>query len=143
MGVFIVWLIILVVIILIIRIFGAWMLRINEIIELQKETLKELKKINSRNSVEEIKKEENDIVVVTLNSNEIENKSLGLTFSDETGDVVIENVINGSACDRGGLKFGDIIIALNGVSIRSTDDLTKEIKKRKNINYPTYTFRKR
>jgi len=31
---------------LIIRMFGAWMLRINEIIDLQRDTLKELKRIN-------------------------------------------------------------------------------------------------
>ena len=32
------------VMILIMRLFGAWMLRINEIIKIQKETLEELKK---------------------------------------------------------------------------------------------------
>jgi len=35
-----------VVLVLIMRMFGAWMLRINEIIDLQRDTLKELKRIN-------------------------------------------------------------------------------------------------
>lgn len=35
-------------IILIVRLFGAWMLRINEIIHLQEEILDELRKMNAR-----------------------------------------------------------------------------------------------
>jgi hypothetical protein len=34
-------------VIIIIRLFGAWMLRINEIIALQKEMLDEIKKLNN------------------------------------------------------------------------------------------------
>jgi len=44
----IVGLVIFVVIILIIRLFGAWMLRIDEVIKKQKEMLIELKKLNSK-----------------------------------------------------------------------------------------------
>jgi hypothetical protein len=36
-------------IVLVVRLFGAWMLRINEIIELQNEILEELRKMNNRN----------------------------------------------------------------------------------------------
>lgn len=39
---------ILLVIILTVRLFGAWMLRINEIIHLQEEILDELRKMNAR-----------------------------------------------------------------------------------------------
>ena len=45
----IVGLIIIVVIVFLIRAFGAWMLRIDEVIDVQKEILKELKK-HSENS---------------------------------------------------------------------------------------------
>ncbi len=34
--------------VLIIRLFGAWMLRINDVIDLQKQILSELKKINKQ-----------------------------------------------------------------------------------------------
>ena len=41
-------LLILVASIFLIRLFGAWMLRINEVIDLQKEILEELRRTNSR-----------------------------------------------------------------------------------------------
>ena len=41
--------IILVVILIVLRLFGAWMLRINEVIELQREMLEEIKKLNGPN----------------------------------------------------------------------------------------------
>ncbi len=44
---FIVGLAILAVIVLVMRLFGAWMLRIDEVIKYQKEILSELKKANS------------------------------------------------------------------------------------------------
>ncbi|GET28788.1 hypothetical protein [Prolixibacter sp. SD074] len=43
---FIIGVVLIVGIILLIRLFGAWMLRINDVINLQKEMLTELKKIN-------------------------------------------------------------------------------------------------
>lgn len=49
----IVGLIIIVVIVFLIRAFGAWMLRIDEVIYVQKEILKELKK-HSENSIQTI-----------------------------------------------------------------------------------------
>ena len=41
--------IILVIVIFIIRLFGSWMLRINDVIALQKDILSELRKINRNN----------------------------------------------------------------------------------------------
>jgi hypothetical protein len=46
--------ILLIVFILIIRLFGAWMLRIDEIIKLQKEMLLEMKKHSQQNIVTKI-----------------------------------------------------------------------------------------
>ena len=43
-----IYLIIPIVIILVLRLIGAWMFRINNVINLQKEILQELKKINSK-----------------------------------------------------------------------------------------------
>lgn len=48
MGEFIIILIIILGIILITRLFGAWMLRINELIDLQQATLNEIKKTNQK-----------------------------------------------------------------------------------------------
>ena len=48
MGEFIIILIIILAIILITRLFGAWMLRINELIDLQQATLNEIKKTNQK-----------------------------------------------------------------------------------------------
>ena len=48
MGGFVIILIILLVMILITRLFGAWMLRINELIKLQQATLDEIKKTNQK-----------------------------------------------------------------------------------------------
>jgi hypothetical protein len=45
----VVFLLILLGIVLVVRLFGAWMLRINEIIVLQNEILEELRKMNNRN----------------------------------------------------------------------------------------------
>lgn len=47
-GGFIVAVIIIVVFVIVMRWIGAWMLRIDEIIDLQKETLAELKKISTK-----------------------------------------------------------------------------------------------
>jgi hypothetical protein len=49
---FIIGLVVIVVIIFIIRAFGAWMLRIDEVITNQKSILEELKKANSKNGIE-------------------------------------------------------------------------------------------
>jgi purine-cytosine permease-like protein len=43
----IVFIVIIAAIIFLIRLFGAWMLRINELISLQQEILRELKKLNA------------------------------------------------------------------------------------------------
>ena len=48
----IIGLVIIVVIVFIIRLFGAWMLRIDEVITNQKAILAELKKGNSQNGIE-------------------------------------------------------------------------------------------
>ena len=48
MGGFVIILIIILVMILITRLFGAWMLRINELIKLQQATLDEIKKTNQK-----------------------------------------------------------------------------------------------
>jgi len=48
MGEFIFILIIILVMMLIIRVFGAWMLRINEVINLQQAILEEMKKTNQK-----------------------------------------------------------------------------------------------
>lgn len=42
-------LILLVIMIIVLRLFGAWMLRINDVIHLQKDMLNELKKLNKTN----------------------------------------------------------------------------------------------
>ena len=47
-GPFIVMLIVPVIVIFVIRWLGAWMLRISDVINLQKEILEELKKLNSK-----------------------------------------------------------------------------------------------
>jgi len=46
--IFVIILIIILVLILITRLFGAWMLRINELIKLQQATLDEIKKTNQK-----------------------------------------------------------------------------------------------
>ena len=48
----IIGIIVLVAVVLIIRLFGAWMLRIDEIIKNQKEILTEMKKFNHQNMKE-------------------------------------------------------------------------------------------
>lgn len=48
----IIGLIIIVVVIFIIRVFGAWMLRIDEVIKYQKEILAEIKRANTRDSAD-------------------------------------------------------------------------------------------
>jgi hypothetical protein len=48
----IIGLVIIAVIVFVIRLFGAWMLRIDEVISNQKSILSELKKANSRNGIE-------------------------------------------------------------------------------------------
>jgi flagellar biosynthesis protein FliQ len=47
----IIGLVIIVVVIFVIRLFGAWMLRIDEVIKYQKEILAELKKGNTRDNI--------------------------------------------------------------------------------------------
>lgn len=44
--------VVIVVFIFIIRIFGAWMLRIDEVIKFQRSILAELKKANAKNGIE-------------------------------------------------------------------------------------------
>lgn len=48
----IIGLVLIVIVVFIIRLFGAWMLRIDEVITNQKAILAELKKVNSRNEIE-------------------------------------------------------------------------------------------
>jgi hypothetical protein len=48
----IIGLVVIVVIVFIIRLFGAWMLRIDEVITNQKSILAELKKANAKNGIE-------------------------------------------------------------------------------------------
>lgn len=45
-------LVVIVIMIFLIRLFGAWMLRIDEVINLQKSILMELEKANSKNGIE-------------------------------------------------------------------------------------------
>jgi anaerobic ribonucleoside-triphosphate reductase len=58
---FIIGLVILVVVVFLIRAFGAWMLRIDEVINVQKEILKEIKKYseNSNNIISTVTRKTN------------------------------------------------------------------------------------
>lgn len=144
MGYLIFYVIIFIVIILIMRVVGAWMLRINEVIEQQHETNKLLKKLcmNVENKeAKEVEKEK--IIEVTLTDRELEDKKLGISYNDLSGDVKIDNIETSSSCYKSGLRVDDIIVSLNGEIIRHMDDLTNEIKKIKDAGSPVYNFEKR
>lgn len=144
MGYLIFYVIIFIVIILIMRVVGAWMLRINEVIEQQHETNKLLKKLCMNVESKEAKEiEKEKIIEVTLTDGELEDKKLGISYNDLSGDVKIDNIETSSSCYKSGLRIDDIIVSLNGKIIRSIDDLTNEIKKIKDAGSPVYKFEKR
>ena len=68
-------------IVLIIRLFGAWMLRIDEVIKYQKDILKELKTINSKND-----KFASNQVIKTKNKREVKEKK------DKTSKIEEEEI---------------------------------------------------
>lgn len=144
MGYLIFYVIIFIVIILVMRVVGAWMLRINEVIEQQHETNKLLKKLCMNVESKENKKvEEEKIIEVTLTDKELEDKKLGISYNELSGDVKIDNIETSSSCYKSGLRVDDIIVSLNGKIIRRMDDLTNEIKKIKNTGSTVYNFEKR
>lgn len=144
MGYLVFTVIIFIVFILVIRVFGAWMLRINEVIEQQHETNKLLKKLCMDVVDKKIEETEKDKEIeVILTEKEIKEKKLGISYNDLSGDVKIDNIETSSSCYRCGLRVDDIIVSLNGKNIRCKDDLTNEITKIKESGSSIYKFEKR
>ncbi len=73
--------------------------------------------------------------------NEDENRAmLGVNTEDDDKGAMIENITEGSAAEKAGLKKGDIITKVGDDKIKDADDLTEAISKRKpgekvTINY--------
>lgn len=77
-----------------------------------------------------------------ITSGQVRRGAIGVTFLDQTGPallrsfgadhgVVINNVEPGSPAERAGLKMGDVILAINGQSIRSGDQLVEIVSQSK------------
>jgi serine protease Do len=49
-------------------------------------------------------------------------------FGAKNGGVLVSSVTEGSAADKAGIKAGDVITAINGDTVRSTDDLIDELR---------------
>lgn len=52
----------------------------------------------------------------------------GLTPTDGSNGALVTSVVAGSPADDGGLKDGDLIIAINGKEVTSMEDLSAEVK---------------
>jgi S1-C subfamily serine protease len=67
---------------------------------------------------------------------------LGITGTDISAEVasrfalgsrrgaVVETVVTGSAADLGGMRVGDVIVAVDGLPLRSMSDLVAEVRRR-------------
>lgn len=53
----------------------------------------------------------------------------GLSVSEERGAVIVSGLARGSRGEEIGLEPGDMIVAVNGVEIRSVDDLDEELSR--------------
>lgn len=144
MELLIVGVVIFIVIILIMRVFGAWMLRINEVIDQQKETNKLLERLCKANGEPQVWKDATiREIKVNLTEKEIQDKKLGIVYSPSETDnyqIKIENVKEGSSCDLQGIKIGDIITKLNGVKISKRADLDLKIQELKRFKVNQYEF---
>ena len=59
-----------------------------------------------------------------------ENKALlGVVFEKNDKGALIKEVMKGTPAEKAGLKANDIITAINGVAIRSAEDLSREVGK--------------
>ncbi len=55
---------------------------------------------------------------------------LGVRMNDESGQVVVENVVISSTADRSGVQAGDVLVSLDGVLLKDNFDLVYEISQR-------------
>ena len=70
-----------------------------------------------------------------------ENKALlGVVFEKNDKGALIKEVMKGTPAEKAGLKANDIITAINGVAIRSAEDLSREVGKYMPDNKITITY---
>lgn len=55
---------------------------------------------------------------------------VGVRMSDETGEVVIDDVIDGLPAARAGVQVGDVVVSLGGKAIKSAAEFRAELKDR-------------
>ncbi len=55
---------------------------------------------------------------------------VGIRMSDETGDVVIDDVIDGLPAARAGVQVGDVVVSLGGKAVKSASEFRAELKDR-------------
>lgn len=55
----------------------------------------------------------------------LQNSSAGMTFRSNTDSIIVDNVADGSAASRLGLRPGDEIVRFNGQWVRNTQDLQR------------------
>lgn len=125
--------------ILILRSLGAWMFRINELIDQQKETNKLLERQYNFMTRNEVGKFEEKEIKIVLTDEEVENNELGITFRDGK-NVKLSGVKSGSSCDKQGLMLNDMILKLNGEKVYSKEDLIRKIKAVRNERAANYDF---
>lgn len=71
----------------------------------------------------------------------VQHAYLGIRVTDAaTSGAQITSVVSGSPADKGGLKAGDVITAIDGTSITSADDLTAAVGARKPSDTITVTI---
>lgn len=60
-------------------------------------------------------------------NNYIENHPF-LTYvsSDTTSGMIVKNIVTDSACDKAGLKIGDVIVGINDITVTKQNDFVKE-----------------
>jgi serine protease Do len=56
---------------------------------------------------------------------------LGVVFDKDTTDLKIDEVSEGTAADKAGLKAGDVIVAIDDVKLKARSELTDFMKKKK------------
>jgi putative serine protease PepD len=68
-----------------------------------------------------------------ISGGKVQHAYLGIRVGDSTtgGGAQVTTVVGGSPADKGGVKAGDVITAINGSAIASADDLTADVGARK------------
>lgn len=61
----------------------------------------------------------------------LEKPFIGVSVEEKNGKVIVGPVIRGGPADLAGVKEKDVLISINNLTIKSSDELLKEIKKMK------------